>query len=166
MRRPADRNRAALSLVEVVTTVAVIGILAAVAVPNLGQILGGSRRGVATNTVETLNHATKQFGHSHWDLRTAAVPASGGDELLMLRTLQWRDPNPSGELNVPGPFMKPDWNPIASNSDQDYRAEWTGSSWRLLEPGQAGAGLRILFDGSDFGTPYVHAPGFQPIGSR
>jgi type II secretory pathway pseudopilin PulG len=147
-------------------TVAVVGILAAIAIPNLGQVLDGSRKGVATNTVETLNKATKQFNHSHWDLRTTPVPSSGGDELLLLRTLQWRDPNPSGELNATGPFMKPDWNPVASTSDRDYRAEWTGSSWRLLVPGQAGAGIRIVFDGSDFGTPYVHPPGFEPIGSR
>ncbi len=164
MRRRPDRSTAALSLVEVMITVAVIGIVAALAVPNLGRVLDGSRRGVAQNIVETLNKATRQFGHSQWDLRTTPEAASGTDELLVLRTLQWRDPSPGGELNAPGPFMRPDWNPTASTSDQDYRVEWTGSSWRLLEPGSAGAGLKVAFDGSDLGTPHVHEPGFQPIG--
>lgn len=147
-------------------TIAVIGVLAAIAIPSVGTVVEGSRRGVAGNVVETLNKAARNFGHSQWDLRTSPNPATGADELLILRTLQWRDPNPSGELNAAGPFMKTDWNPATSTSSGDYRAEWTGSSWRLLEPGVAGAGLKLVFDGSDLGTPYVHAPGFEPVGSR
>ncbi len=155
-----------LSLVEVIVTVAVLGIIAAIAIPSVGTITEGSRRGVAQNLVETLNKATREFGHSQYDLRTAPNASTGADDLLILRTLQWRDPNPSGELNAPGPFMKTDWNPATSTDARDYRAEWTGSSWRLLQPGTPGAGLKIVFDGSDLGTAYVHAPGFTPVGSR
>jgi type II secretory pathway pseudopilin PulG len=153
-------------MVEIITTIAIIGILAAIAIPTVGRVTEGSRLSVATNVLETLNKATKEFGHSQYDLRVTSNAATGGDELLILRTLQWRDPNPSGELNVPGPFMRTDWNPVTSDSDEDYRVEWTGSSWRLLQPGTVGSGLKILFDGSDLGTPYVHASDFQPIGSR
>lgn len=166
MQSDHHQRSSAFSLVEMVSTIAVIGILTAIAVPSIGKIIGGSRKGVAENVVQTLNKATRQFGHSQWDLRTTANAASGGDELLLLRTLQWRDPNPSGELNPSGPFMKPDWNPTTSTSSEDYRAEWTGSSWRLVEPGTAGAGIKIIFDGSDLGTPYVHGAGFTPVGSR
>ena len=166
MNHARAARRSAFSLVEVLTTIAVIGIVAAITIPSLGKILDGSRRGVGKNLIETLNKATRNFSHSQWDLRSAPVPASGGDELLILRTLQWRDPNPTGELNASGPFMKIDWNPATSTSTDDYRAEWTGSSWRLLEPGTAGAGLKIVFDGSDLGTPYVHDGGFKPVGSR
>lgn len=166
MRATATATARAFSMVEIITTIAVIGILAAIAIPSIGTVTEGSRRGVATNVVETLNKATKEFGHSQYDLRVTPNAATGGDELLILRTLQWRDPNPSGELNVPGPFMRTDWNPTPSTSDKDYRAEWTGSSWRLIQPGAAGAGLKIVFDGSDLGTSYVHAVDFQPIGSR
>jgi prepilin-type N-terminal cleavage/methylation domain-containing protein len=161
-----DNTRKAFSLTEVLATVAVTGVIAAIAIPSVGTIVEGSRRGVAGNVIETLNQAARNFGHSQWDLRTAPNAATGADELLILRTLQWRDPNPSGELNAAGPFMKPDWNPTTSSSSSDYRAEWTGSSWRLLEPGTGGSGLKIVFDGSDLGTPYVHAAGFVPVGSR
>ncbi len=162
----SDNNRKAFSLTEMLATVAVIGILAAIAIPSVATVVEGSRRGVAGNIIETLNNATRNFGHSQWDLRTTANAASGSDELLILRTLQWRDPNPSGELNAAGPFMKTDWNPSTSSISGDYRAEWTGASWRLLEPGTAGSGLKIVFDGSDLGTPYVHVSGFVPVGSR
>ncbi|MCG8599840.1 MAG: prepilin-type N-terminal cleavage/methylation domain-containing protein [Verrucomicrobiales bacterium] len=163
---PETRTVSGFSLVEVMITVAVIGILAAIAIPNIGNVVEGSKRGVAQNVVETLNKATRQFGHSQWDLRSTPIPSSAGDEMLMLRTLQWRDPDNSGELNPKGPFMKNDWNPARSTSDDDYRAEWTGASWRLIEPGEAGAGLKIVFDGSDLGTIYTHSPGFEPVGSR
>lgn len=153
------------SLVETMVVIAVIGILAAVAIPNLGNLLGGSKRGVAGNVISGLNKATREFGHSQWDLRSSPV-ASAGDEMLILRTLQWRESDLTGELNPKGPFMRNDWNPTTSSSSEDYRAEWTGSHWRLLEPGTAGAGLKIVFDGSDLGTPYVHDSGFTPVGSR
>lgn len=156
----------AFSLVEVLITIAVIGVLAAIAVPSIGKVVEGSRRGVAENVVQTLNKATREFSHSQWDLRTAPAASSGGDEMLILRTLQWRDPDTSGELNPKGPFMKNDWNPTTSSNTDDYRAEWTGSAWKLVEPGTAGAGLKIIFDGSDLGTPYVHDSSFTPIGSR
>ncbi|MEM7600119.1 MAG: prepilin-type N-terminal cleavage/methylation domain-containing protein [Verrucomicrobiota bacterium] len=154
------------SLVELIITIAVIGILSAIAIPSIGNVVEGSRRGVAENVVQTLNKATREFSHSQYDLRTTPVTASGGDEMLILRTLQWRDPDLSGELNPKGPFMKIDWNPTTSSDNSHYRAEWTGSTWRLLEPETDGAGLRIVFDGSDLGTPYVHDAAFAPIGSR
>ncbi|MEM7698118.1 MAG: prepilin-type N-terminal cleavage/methylation domain-containing protein [Verrucomicrobiota bacterium] len=157
-----------ISLTEMLITVAVIGVISAIAVPTVGKVLEGSRKGVAENVISALNKGTRQFGHSQWDLHTSPNPSTGGDELLILRTLQWREPDSSsgGELNPKGPFMRNDWNPTTSTSSEDYRAEWTGQTWRLLEPGTSGAGLKIIFDGSDLGTLYTHAAGFKPIGSR
>lgn len=165
MKNPASHS-SGISLVEMIITIAVIGILSAIVVPTIGNVVEGSRRGVAENVITTLNKATREFGHSQWDLRTTPIPTSGGDEMLILRTLQWRDPDLSGELNPKGPFMRNDWNPATSSLSADYRAEWTGSSWRLLEPGTTGAGLKIDFDGSDLGTPYIHDGAFTPVGSR
>ncbi|MEX2578577.1 MAG: type II secretion system protein [Verrucomicrobiales bacterium] len=157
-----------MSLVELLIVIAVIGILAAIAVPNIGNVVLGSKRGVAENVVETLNKATRQFGHSQWDLRTDPVAGSGEDEMHLLRTLQWREPDASsgGELNPKGPFMRPDWSPSTSTSDEDFRAEWTGSSWKLVEPDETGVGLKLVFDGSDLGKPFVHPADFVPAGSR
>lgn len=160
------RLTAGFSLVEAIIVIAVIGIISSIALPSYNRIREGSRKVVAGNILDALNKATKEFAHSQYDLRTTPVPSSGGDELLILRTLQWRNPNTMGELNFPGPYMRNDWNPKESSSDEDYRVEWTGSAWRLITPGNPGAGLQILFDGTDLGTPYVHSADFTPAASR
>ena len=52
MTSPRCQSRA-LSLVELVITIAVLGILSAVAVPTIGKVVEGSRRGVAENVVQS-----------------------------------------------------------------------------------------------------------------
>lgn len=155
-----------MSLVEVMTTVAVLGILSALAVPAYQNILGSAGSTVASNLVETLNGATKKFSHSQWDLAYTPKPTQATDELYVLRTLQWKDPETSGELNPKGPFMTPNWSPATSSSDKDFRAEWTGTSWHLLEPGESGTGLKLALDASDVGTGYSFPANFKPAGAN
>ncbi len=166
MKLNTQPSSAGISLVEVITTVAVLGILSSLAVPAYHRVVSGSSQTIASNLVETLNGATKKFSHSQWDLIYTAKPTQASDELYILRTLQWRDPDTTGELNPGGPFMTPNWSPATSSSDEDYRAEWTGSSWRLLEPGEAGTGLKLALDASDVGTGYAFPADFKPAGAN
>ena len=62
--------------------------------------------------------------------------------------------------------MRPDWNPSTSDSTEDWRIQWTGSAWKLLKPETQGAGIKVIFDGSDLGTVYVFPDNFTPVGSR
>jgi len=164
---PLKARSRGISLVEMIITVAVIGILSAIAVPTVGNIFGKSKEVVADNVVQGLNKATREFGHSQWDLKLTPVPNTGNDELALLRTLQWKEPTTAAsELNPKGPFMRIDWNPSVSTDTEEFRIEWTGSAWRLLKPGTAGGGLKIDFEGTDLGTGYVHPDDFTPIGSR
>jgi len=162
-----NHRQRGISLVEMIITVAVIGVVAAIAFPSIGNVVGNSRETVVENVVETLNKATREFGHAQWDLALAADPSSADDEFAVLRTLQWReggtDPN-QFELHPKGPFMRRDWIPSSSSSSEDYRIEWTGRAWRMIEPGEAGTGLRVAFDGSDLGTSYIHPDDFKPVG--
>lgn len=154
-----------MSLVEVVVTVAVLGILSSLAIPTYHRVVSGSSSTIASNLVETLNGATKMFSHSQWDLVYPAKPSQASDELYLLRTLQWKDPDTTGELNPGGPFMTPNWSPATSSSVEDYRAEWTGTSWRLLEPDESGTGLKLDLNGGDIGTGYSFPSDFKPAGA-
>jgi prepilin-type N-terminal cleavage/methylation domain-containing protein len=166
--RHSNRTRlnAGFSLIEVIAVIAIIGILSALAVPHMGNILKGSKKSVAGDLIDNLNKANRQFNHSYWNLRTTPDAASGNDELTILRTLQWRESDAAagGELHAKGPFMRADWSPLTSTSTADYRLQWTGSSWRLLEPPSTGAGLKVNFNGSDLGIAYTYPANYQPVG--
>lgn len=156
-----------ISLVEMIITIAVIGVISAIAIPSVGDVFGKSKDVVASNVNQGLNKATRKFSHSQWDLKLTAIPNNAADELALLRTLQWREPTHAGsELNPKGPFMRIDWNPSLSSDPKEHRIEWTGSAWKVLSPGTAGAGLKVDFEGTDLGSPYIHDDDFTPIGSR
>ena len=163
------KKKSGFSLVEMTVTIAVLGILSAVAISSVGDIVGKSRDTVAANVLESLNKATREYSHSHGDLIYEAFSVSQADELIVLRSLQYKAPSDSVgqyELNPKGPFMRPDWQPTTSSDSKDYRITWTGSAWKLLKPGDTGGGLKLVFDGSDLGNPVVFPPGFELPVSR
>ena len=148
-------------MAETLTVIAIIGVLAAIAIPNMRGLLGTSKTTIANNLVETLNTAVHRFNQTNYELLATAVSNSAQDELLTLRTLQYRNPtNPK-----PGsPYMRHDWNPTASSSASDYRVVWSGSLYKLLEPGESGTGLKVDFEGGDLGEPFVFPSGFTMAG--
>ena len=158
-----------MSLVEITITVAVVGIMASIGLTTYGNITERSKDTVARNLVDTLNKATRNFSHANWDLRFNAVAASAGDEMLVLRSLQWREPDGAAnqkEIYYKGPYMRNDWNPATSSDTKDWRIQWTGSAWKLLLPETAGAGIKVNFEATDLGAPYVFPDNFTPVGSR
>jgi len=149
------------SLVEVTISIAIAGIMAAIGIAAFGNITKGAKISIAQNVIETLNDATKQFGHAQYKIVSAGENTDSTDEVQILRTLQWKDP--SIEFGTAGPFMKTDWIPASSNSTDDYRAVWAGSYWKLVQPGVAGAGLKIDFEAKDVGTTVNLGADFEPV---
>jgi type II secretory pathway pseudopilin PulG len=148
-------------LTELLVTIAVIGVLAAVAIPSTINIYAPSKEAIARNLLESLNGAIHRFNQTNYELLYTAVSASGQDEIHVLRTMQYRDPNNP----KPGsPYMRVDWNPVTSSSTADYRIMWMGNVYKLLSPGQQGTGIKVNFDGADLGVPYVFPAGFTMAG--
>jgi len=170
MKTPnTKRTELGFSLVEMTVTIAVLGIISAIAISSIGNIVGKSRDTVAGNVLESLNKATREYSHSHGDLIYEAFPTVEADELIVLRSLQFKAPSDSTgqyELNPKGPFMRPDWQPTTSKDSKDYRITWTGSAWKLLKPSDTGGGLKLVFDGTDLGVPVVFPAGFELPVSR
>lgn len=153
--------RRGFSLAEVITVIAVLGVLAAIAIPSIKGSFGASKEAIAKNLVETMNQAVHRFNQTNYELLFTGVAPSGQDEMLILRTMQYRDP----ARPKPGsPYMRVDWNPDVSNSSEDYRIMWSGALYTLLLPGQAGTGIKVKFDGSDLGRGFVFPPGFTMAG--
>ncbi len=150
-------------------TIAVLGIISGIAISSVGNIVEKSRLTVSENVLESLNKATREYSHSNGDLIYESFPTSEADELIVLRSLQYKSPGDTQgkyELNPKGPFMRPDWQPTTTTDPDEYRVTWTGSSWKLFKPGDAGGGLKIVFDGSDLGIPVVFPPTYELPASR
>jgi prepilin-type N-terminal cleavage/methylation domain-containing protein len=156
-----DKRPSGFSLVEVTITIAIAGVMAGIAISAFGNITKSAKISVAQNVVETLNDATKQFGHAQYKIVSAAENTDSTDEVQILHTLQWKDP--SIEFGTGGPFMKTEWIPLTSNSNEDYRAVWAGSYWKLVQPGETGAGLKINFEGTDLGVHVDLGANFEPV---
>lgn len=149
------------SLTEVIVSIAVIALLAAVAIPNFFGALSGSRKGVAVNLQESLNTALAHFSQANYEIVVTAVAGSTAEEMSVIRTLQYQDPvYPS-----PGsPYLRQDWNPVATTNTTEFRLVWAGRLFRLLEPGTPGLGLKVDRNGADYGADFVHPPNFVMAG--
>lgn len=148
---------------ELVIVISIIGVLSTIIVRSFQQFLVGSKDAVAAARQEMLNQGLSQFAQQNYELRFNPMDGSTADEMVVLRTLQYRDPD-IDRAKIGSPYMDPRYNPVASSSTALYRLRWTGSLYQLLKPGQTGTGLLMNFDGTDFTTAFVFPPNFQMAG--
>ncbi len=155
-----------ISLVEMVVTVTVIGILAASALGVYERVVETSKRTVAENHIETLNQGVKKYVQlrSTDILSVPANSSSSFEEYDILRAMQWNHPD-EAQAEPGAPYMRPDYDPPLSGDVADYRAVWNGTFFELKEPGETGAGLKIVFDASDLGQTVTFPNNFEPLSS-
>lgn len=128
---------AAFSLPELLTTIAVIGILAAIAIQSYRGIQDSAKETVARDNLGLLNRAVLHYGEVARDITVTAVSGSATDELAILATLKTRD------AEIPGsPYLERNFRDTVSSSSDDYRIQWNGHAFELLRPGTTGTGLR------------------------
>ncbi len=160
-RLPSSRNQKGFSLVELIVTVGVLGVITGIAITYYGGTFDSSKRVVAKEMAETLNLGLKKHGQINYQFNLTADDASADDETAIVRSLQYRHPTDP----VPGaPFLRPNWHPVASNSAEEFRLRWNGRVFLLIEPGTAGTGLKVAFQASDYGENYDFPDDFVPVG--
>lgn len=152
------------SLTNLVVTVAIIGILSAVAVGGFKNVREGTQLGVAQEIINELNQAVIDYSQINWEIDVSRTDGDASEEIWILQSLQWRDPvDPA----TGSPFMIPTWNPVVSSATDDHRIQWNGQVFELLPMGTEGTGLRVNFEGgSDLGQQVVFPVGFYPVGSQ
>jgi prepilin-type N-terminal cleavage/methylation domain-containing protein len=160
---PKKSARAGFTLPELLTTIAILGILSGISIASYTGLQTSAREGVARDTVAILNRALLHFNQTNWDIVLNAVPNSTADELEVLRTLQWRDPV-SNKATPGSPYIPGGFPDITSNSNEDFRIQWNGHVFELLGPGTAGSGLKVAPAAAESATQHSFAVNYQPLG--
>lgn len=157
------RGRGGFSMTELVIVISIMGAMATIVVASFNQFLDGSKDALARERLENLNQALHRYAQTDKELLEAKRPSSADDEKLVLRKLQYRNPN-EDLAKVGSPYFDPSYQPAASALDTTYRLRWTGKLYELLRPGTPGTGLLMNFEGTDFTTPVVFPPDFDTNG--
>jgi prepilin-type N-terminal cleavage/methylation domain-containing protein len=158
-----SRKQSGFSMSELVIVISILGVFGSIAVPSFSQYLGGAKDSLAATRQEALNQSVYRFAQQNYELVFNRMDDSVADELVILRTLQYRDPN-INRAKVGSPYYDPRYNPVSSSDNSKYRLRWTGKIYELLQPGDNGTGVLMNFDGSDFTTAFVFPPNFQMAG--
>lgn len=150
-------------MTEMVIAIAVIGVLAGIVIPGFSGALNGSKEVMATEKVEMLNQGLNAYAHSYKEYTYTASNSSAADELTVVLDLQYRNPDDDKALTG-APFVRTDYRPKSSSDTNDYRILWTGMRFKLLRPGDVGTGIKVEFDGTDNGTPFVFPANYSSSG--
>ncbi|MBE2282239.1 MAG: hypothetical protein IAE77_02115 [Prosthecobacter sp.] len=158
------RSRAGgYSVSELVIVISIMGVLCGIAVGSFNQFLSGGKDALAAERQEFLNQGLHRFAQQNYELIFGSMESSGGDEMAVLRTLQYRNPD-EDRAKIGSPYVDPCYNPISTSSADTYRLRWTGRMYELLKPGKTGTGILMNFEGTDFTTPFAFPPNFQMAG--
>jgi len=157
------RTPGGFSMTELVIVISVIGVLATIAITSFNHMISGGKDAVAGERREMLNQALHRFSQQNYDMVFNRMDTGAADEMVILRTLQYRDPNPN-RSKIGSPYFDPRYNPATSSASHTYRLRWTGRNYELLRPGTDGSGLLMNFDSTDFTEPFQFPPNFQMAG--
>lgn len=163
MRAPRKARSSFLhgfSMPEMVVTISIIGVIAAIIVVSMSDMVGGGKTVLARQRMEMLNDGLNRMSMCGRQIATTPQLTSVQDENLVVMTLQMRDESLAGS-----PYVVPTYLPKGSSDGTTYRLRFTGHRFELLLPGQAGTGLKVEFDGSDMGPARIFPSNFRPYGS-
>ncbi len=126
-----------MSLVELVVTIALLGILTAIAIQQFGGVIDASRRTLTSDAMTLLNHGVLQYNQTNERIATAAASGTA-DELEVRNLLTTRD------VSIPGsPYVPAEFSDDVSSDTGDYRLKWTGSFFTIIPPGTSGDGIVV-----------------------
>lgn len=157
------RRRAGFSVAEMVIVITIIGILSGMVIIMVQGSYAASKEALAKSRLEMLNSALHTWSTANREIYYPPNNGNGDEELFILRTLQYRDPNPL-KAQTGSPYVPPEYNPGKSSNEADFRFRWNGRLFELIQPGQDGSGLLMDFEASDFTSPHQFPEDYKPSG--
>ena len=122
------RNNKGFTLIELMIVVAIIGILAAIAIPNFIAMQMRAKRAELPTNVDGIRTAQKAY-HAEWDKFTSATAAPTGTPLrtqeIFTPTIQWALLGWQADGKVRGKYQTTASNQASSQSD-DFLASGHG----------------------------------------
>lgn len=136
---PHSAHRRGLSLLEVLISIGVIGILSAIAIPVISGTDQAARGEVANQIVTGINRALSTYRQCGSEITINANHGSAADESSVMSLLTTAD---SGIVGSPF-LVGTSWPSVESNDNQTYRVQWNGRFFVVVPPGTNGTGLRV-----------------------
>jgi len=152
-----------MSFAEVMMALGVLGVIVAILIPSIMNVVPHAKSSTAEANLEQLNRAVLRFNQANWEL-IHPVSGDSSDEEAIFRSLQYRAPATSNP--APGsPYIEQTLTFVDSDSDETYRASWNGRMFQLISPGTGGEGIDLsrMYEGG--GTAVEFEEGYQPVGA-
>lgn len=124
---------------EVIVSIAIIGILTAIAIPVMSNIRRNSQAEVAGNIAARINGALSVHTQTGVPFVVNANNSSTADEATVMSMLTTRDEAIPGSPLLQGAG----WPSTASSNSSTFRLRWDGRFFQVVPAGQAGLGLLI-----------------------
>lgn len=134
MGRWTDAGEGGFSLVELIVTIAVLGVLSVIAIPIMSGVLETSQTEVAQRNLNLLNGAVINYNQSVNQLTN-----SSGSDSAVVELLKTRD------ASVPGtPFLPDHFANVTTSDTNAYRAVWNTRVFEMVSKGESGSGIDLL----------------------
>ena len=138
MHAPRHAAPRGFSLTEILVSIAVIGILSAIAIPSISHISETSKVEVANTIVTTMNRAVTGYRQCGSEITINANADASADEVSVMALLTTRDAGVTGT-----PFLQGPWPSTGSSDTSTYRARWNGRFFEVIPAKSDGIGLFI-----------------------
>jgi prepilin-type N-terminal cleavage/methylation domain-containing protein len=132
-------TRRGFSLMEMLVSISVIGILSAIAIPAISRTDRAARGEAANQIVTGINRAISSYRQCGSEITINANSSSGADEASVMALLTTADAGVVGS-----PFLVgTSWPSVESSDTETYRVQWNGRFFVVVPRGSSGTGLIV-----------------------